>query len=279
MSFSTLCGSFFNWIKLPHNDLQLNTYRKFFCPKILCFNHTNETETTGKRGGRGERNPLPIRVYPCPSVVKIMNTRTGKIARLPKTIRQELNRLLEDGWTGSKLLEWLNGLPDVQAVLEVEFGGQPISKSNLSHWRAGGYADWLRHQEAHNQLRLMIGESCDLQEQEYDGLICDHISRLAAVELARQTRELTAIEDPEKRWTKFQELSRELSRFQNGAHSARYAQIRWERWQSEQQQKEFSREEKRAYEESLLEFFQSLPTRPPAPKDSKTPELNQVEPG
>jgi len=214
-----------------------------------------------------------IRVYPCPSVVKIMNTRNGKIARLPKTIRQELNRRLEDGWTGPKLLEWLNDLPEVQSVLEAHFNSQPISESNLSHWREGGYLDWLRHQQAQEQLNLMMERSNDLQEEEVDSLLCDRIARIATIELARQIQELEAIEDTEKRWQKFQELSRELCRFQNGAHYARHAQITWERWQAEQHRNEITRAEKRNDQKLMLTFLQSL-TRP-SRRQTKT-ELKQT---
>ena|SRR5437899_1555817 len=71
-------------------------------------------------------------------------TRTGKIARLPLGIRQELNRRLQDGKVGKKLVVWLNSLPQARAVLNKEFGGRPINKENLSAWKLGGYVDWER---------------------------------------------------------------------------------------------------------------------------------------
>jgi len=73
-----------------------------------------------------------------------MKTRNGKIARLPKKIREELNRRLEEGCTGAKLAEWLNEVPSVKKVLREQFKNQPISEQNLSQWRDGGYEDWLR---------------------------------------------------------------------------------------------------------------------------------------
>ena len=64
-----------------------------------------------------------------------MNTsRKGKIARLPKTIRDELNQRLADGESGRRLIAWLNSLPEVDAVLDREFGGRAISEQNLSEW-------------------------------------------------------------------------------------------------------------------------------------------------
>ncbi len=58
-------------------------------------------------------------------------TRTGKIARLPREIRDQLNQRLLDGQSGQKLLVWLNRLPEVKQVLAAEFDGTPINAPNL----------------------------------------------------------------------------------------------------------------------------------------------------
>jgi hypothetical protein len=70
---------------------------------------------------------------------EIMNlTRNGKIARLPKVIREELNQRLDNGEQGGPLLKWLNSLPKVLALMTAEFGGKPVNKQSLSEWRRGG---------------------------------------------------------------------------------------------------------------------------------------------
>ncbi len=46
-----------------------------------------------------------------------MTTRNGKIARLSKQVRHDLNGRLQDGEPGKQLVEWLNRLPEVQEVL------------------------------------------------------------------------------------------------------------------------------------------------------------------
>jgi hypothetical protein len=68
-------------------------------------------------------------------------TRTGKIARLPHLIREELNQRLRDNRPGPEICQWLNSLPEQQ-------GKPPISLSNLSHWRHGGFRDYLAQQQA-----------------------------------------------------------------------------------------------------------------------------------
>ncbi|MGA2177552.1 MAG: hypothetical protein ABSH38_21465 [Verrucomicrobiota bacterium] len=65
-------------------------------------------------------------------------TRNGRIARLPLAIRQQLNQRLQDGEIGARLLEWLNSLPEVQAVLAAHFNGQPSNDPNLTDWKQGG---------------------------------------------------------------------------------------------------------------------------------------------
>ena len=75
-------------------------------------------------------------------------THVGKIGRLPKYIRDDLGRRIEDGEPGKELVKWLNGLPRVKEVLQEQFGGRPITEQNLSEWKQGGHQEWLRHQEA-----------------------------------------------------------------------------------------------------------------------------------
>lgn len=75
-------------------------------------------------------------------------TRNGKIARLPREIRDELNRRLDDGEQNARLVKWLNGLPEVRRVLESDFGGRPVNEVNLADWKNGGFLDWQARQEA-----------------------------------------------------------------------------------------------------------------------------------
>jgi hypothetical protein len=73
-------------------------------------------------------------------------TRTGKIARLPRHIRDQLNRHLDDGEPGNRLVEWLNSLDEVKDMLYEDFGGRPVSEQNLSDWKQGGFLDWQQQQ-------------------------------------------------------------------------------------------------------------------------------------
>lgn len=81
-------------------------------------------------------------------------TRKGKIARLPASIREELNCRIHDGETAHRIIAWLHSLPEVLAVLDQE-GEEPITNQNLSVWRSGGYADWLRRRDRVEQTKVL----------------------------------------------------------------------------------------------------------------------------
>jgi hypothetical protein len=107
----------------------------------------------------------------------------GKIARLACDIREELNRRLDDNEPGDTLLAWLNRLPEVKAVLQEQFGGVPISKQNLSEWRAGGFARWRAQREFLTQARDMAEDASELNA-EIEGRLTDHLATVLAVRYA-----------------------------------------------------------------------------------------------
>ena len=88
--------------------------------------------------------------------------RTGKIARLPRTLRDQLNQRLYNGEPGVDLIKWLNALPEVQALLAEHFNGVPISPQNLSEWNNGGFLDWLATQELLEDAREFAADSAQL---------------------------------------------------------------------------------------------------------------------
>jgi hypothetical protein len=71
---------------------------------------------------------------------------TGKIGRVPVEIRNQIGRALRDGVPGVRIIARLNSLPEVQAIMARDFGGQPIKSQNLTKWKSRGYPAWLREQ-------------------------------------------------------------------------------------------------------------------------------------
>ena len=93
----------------------------------------------------------------------------GKIGRCPPEIRSDVNRRLHAGEPESKILPWLNAHPDVLKVLDEYFREQPITSQNLSEWRQGGYAKWLKQRE---QLEL---------QKERDAYAVEIVSKSGAI--------------------------------------------------------------------------------------------------
>jgi len=85
--------------------------------------------------------------------------RKGKIARLPLALRTELNQRLANNEDGANLLNWLNAVPGVPAMLARDFAGDPISKQNLYEWRQGGFLEWETQQEMFDEARDLAANS------------------------------------------------------------------------------------------------------------------------
>ena len=139
-----------------------------------------------------------------------VKSRIGKVARLPKPIRDELNHRLDNGADGPELLAWLNALPEVQKVLAKKFNGRPLTKHNLSDWRRGGYADWADTHDGRLQWQDLIERGLELNQDGAD--LSSHLATILIAELAGALQELRAIEDSEQRWKILQRISRSLSR-------------------------------------------------------------------
>jgi len=75
-------------------------------------------------------------------------TRSSKISRLPRLIREQVNQRLDNGEQNKRIILWLNALPQVQEVLAAEFGGVPISSQNMSDWKKHGFRNWQIQQAA-----------------------------------------------------------------------------------------------------------------------------------
>src|SRR5437016_11566713 len=67
--------------------------------------------------------------------------RRGKVARLPKAVRDRLNLMLLDGFSYGDIVEKLG--PE----------GNGITEAHIGEWKPGGYQDWLRDQRRVEALK------------------------------------------------------------------------------------------------------------------------------
>lgn len=157
--------------------------------------------------------------------------RNGKIARLARHIRDELNQRLDNGEPGVQLLEWLNSLPEVKQVLQSNFDSRPISKQNLHEWTRGGYHSWLRLQESREQVEVLREQSGDLEKVAGDCSIADRITTLLSVQLLAAIQQLDTIKDPKERWLQTKDLLHELHRLRREDHHATRIRLTREQWE------------------------------------------------
>lgn len=145
--------------------------------------------------------------------------RCGKIARLPRTIRDELNQRLDNGEQGTRLLEWLNGLPEVRAVLDEEFEGHAISHCNLTEWRKGGFLEWRERRETLALTREFMADG-----SEYDGLAAEigpavEVVTMAHYAAALQRADCDPDEDPRGRLERLSKSVQDVVRMRRCAHA------------------------------------------------------------
>jgi hypothetical protein len=160
-------------------------------------------------------------------------TRNGKIARLPKAVRDELNRRLSDGQPGKELVAWLNGLPEVQSVVAAEFDGRPVREQNLSEWKQGGYGDWLRQQEALELVRCLSAEADELTQAATEPLT-DKLAPWVVARYCMAARAL-ATENGEVGWKLLRELGSDVVALRRGDHYAERLRIERERLEMDRQ--------------------------------------------
>jgi hypothetical protein len=165
--------------------------------------------------------------------------RNGKIARLPREIRDELNRRLADGEQGGTVLAWLNTLPEVQAVLAREFGGVPVSKQNLSEWRAGGFVEWQSRQDMLEQTRELAADAREISAAT-DGKLTDH---LATVLAARYAAALSGwdgeVDEPFRRKLRvLRGLCQDIVELRRGDHSGARLEMEQDRLEREKEKTE-----------------------------------------
>jgi hypothetical protein len=156
-------------------------------------------------------------------------TRRGKIARLPQPIREQINRRLENGEEGKQIIEWLNTLPEVAALMKGEFDGQPINEPNLSHWKAGGFREWEEHQEALEVARCFVADAAELG-QVAGGRLADQLALCATARIGVALREpRSAGEDAAAQLDRLRRLCADLARMRKGDHKAEWLRIERER--------------------------------------------------
>jgi hypothetical protein len=188
-----------------------------------------------------------------------MNARNGKIARLPRQIRNELNQRLERSEPGPKLLAWLNALPEVKELLEDEFDGVPISKQNLSEWRQGGFQEWLGRCELCGQALDLREVGQDVEEEIWQGVLADDAATVLAIRFGTLLSKWNGEVDEkfEARARVLNQIGRTVIQLQRGTHRSRREDFELDQKRKE----EVKREEEEMQEQLTRPIFDMVKAR------------------
>ncbi len=187
----------------------------------------------------------------------IHKTHRGKIGRLSRKLREELNHRLEDGTPD--VLAWLNALPEAQAMLAAQFESTSINAQNLSNWRQGGYLDWLQQQEQRELVRELAGDAQELGAEAGNVELGNHLSVMLVAELAASAREaLAGMTDPVERCARQQELLKMLARVRQQDYLAGRLAIERERRARQRLEEQAVDDERRQCQEEAWPLIQGL---------------------
>jgi hypothetical protein len=152
-----------------------------------------------------------------------MNARNGKIARLPRSVRHQLNERLERSEPGPRLLAWLNALKEVKKVVQNDFAGVPISKQNLSEWRQGGFEEWLARRDLREDARDLTELAEEMDDEDSQMVLADDVAQVLAARfgslIANWNGEVDAKFEAKSRV--LNRLCRSVVQLQRGMHRSR----------------------------------------------------------
>ena len=204
---------------------------------------STEAPATPQQPPETEAEAQPLAVRPpgaTTSPATQPRMRRGKVARLPKAVRDRLNIML------------LDGLSFGQIIKELGDHAKGITEKNITSWVAGGYRDWLREQQKLEETRVKQEVAMDLACPDGGTRIHQATLQLAATTLSDLVRKFD--------YTEFQQLLRDdpaqLIPFLNALARISDAQIKCER--------------------QLLETAHNEPTAQPARAPGLRPETRKL---
>lgn len=156
-------------------------------------------------------------------------SRVGKIARLPHHLREEINQRIHNGEKARETVEWINSLPEAQAILAAQFKGRAVNEPNLTHWKAGGYRDWLLQQDAMDAVRRFGQDAAELKKAS-GGDFGDQLSVCLVARISMAMRQaISNTNDPVAQLKVLRLLCRDVAALRRGDHNAEWLKIERER--------------------------------------------------
>ena len=152
---------------------------------------------------------------------------TSKIAHFPRAIREELNRRLDRSEKTKPILQWLNSLPEVKAVLDKDFAGEPVKKQNLTSWRKTAFRNWQLAQTALDFTENSLPDDLDQSVLEK---MSAKLIRCLQIRYAAVAGSLPAVQDnPEVELRRLGDLCNNLTALRRGDLAAERLSVEQQR--------------------------------------------------
>lgn len=145
--------------------------------------------------------------------------RTGKIARLPKDLRDIINLMLRDGATNDEIRDRLS------------FHKEELNDQNILNWKEGGYQDWLKDQERLDDMRARREFAMDVVKNNEGSAVHEAGLQIAA----SQIYELLSDFDVETLKEKLEGDPENYSRVVNAMAKLSDSGLKYERYHAEVQ--------------------------------------------
>jgi len=101
--------------------------------------------------------PQPTPPAPTPQPQNEPHSRRGKVARLPKKLRDQINFLI------------LDGVPYLDIIQRLNLAAHGITDHNLTTWKSGGHRDFLRNLLITEAIQSKYELAQDIIERSGDG--------------------------------------------------------------------------------------------------------------
>ena len=129
-------------------------------------------------------NPDPLSSDKILDIHKSGHPRNGKIAKLPKEQRDQLNQMLAEGATGTAIIDAFARL------------GISLNHENVSNWRLGGHQDWLQHQALRDEMNVENESASDLFTNHDETSFHQVVIRLALTQIFQALKKRKLDDDP-----------------------------------------------------------------------------------
>jgi Protein of unknown function (DUF3486) len=161
-------------------------------------------------------NPIPFPESPAAPIPPLdpplppepSSRRKGKVAHLPRAVRDQINILMRDGETYPEIIRQLGP------------AGAHLIPQNLSRWFAGGHQDWLREQQRVDIIRFKQEFATDLCSELDGPKIHQATLQVAATNLCQLLVDLDPVamrESLEENPDKYTRLLNAIARLNDGA--------------------------------------------------------------